>query len=493
MEKNNEYQKTQDNLLNSEAKLNLALKAAHMGAWIFDLEENKRYFDDQVCSLLGLNPNTFSGTAEEFYATVHPDDQEKIKIAINKTISQGIAYKPEFRVIWPDKSIHEITARGELVSGINGNSKLINGIAWDITERKKMEKSLFDAEIRYRTLFEQSPDGIVIIDPETANILEFNETACEQLGYSHEEFLKLNIADIDISETREETKKRIKKVIHDGRNDFETLHRTKQGKTRNIHVTAQNIDILGDSIYYCTWRDITEQKKGQLAIENFLHILTHDLRGPLGPVLGFSDLIQDADLPLEEIKKFAGFINENGKKILNLIESYLLLLKIELGQAKLIKKPKNIFEIMEEIKKTFSVVKNYGSNLRVLPISPGGDYISTDFVNKKVSIDEVLFSSLLSNLLQNAAEEAVKTDRQVLVNAYNNHDCLCLNFSNCGEIPDEIRDRLFQKFVTGKTTGTGIGLYSAKLIAEAHGWEIIYQPSPGKTCFVVKIPYEEKE
>jgi signal transduction histidine kinase len=46
---------------------------------------------------------------------------------------------------------------------------------------------------------------------------------------------------------------------------------------------------------------------------------------------------------------------------------------------------------------------------------------------------------------------------------------------------------LFQKFVTGKSTGTGIGLYSAKLIAEAHGWELIYEPLPGKTCFLIKI------
>jgi PAS domain S-box-containing protein len=142
-------------------------------------------------------------------------------------------------------------------------------VVLDITERKRAEASLRDAEIRYRLLFDQSPDGIVIIDPETACFLEFNETACRQLGYSREEFARLSIFDIEQAETHEDTKKHIAKVMREGRNDFETLHCTRQGEIRNIHVTAQITVVLGRQVYHCVWRDITVRKRSEEALKDY--------------------------------------------------------------------------------------------------------------------------------------------------------------------------------------------------------------------------------
>ncbi|MDD4907443.1 MAG: PAS domain S-box protein [Candidatus Omnitrophica bacterium] len=131
---------------------------------------------------------------------------------------------------------------------------------YEIRRSKAAEAALRDTEIRYRLLFEYSPDGIVILDPDTARPIEFNETACRQLGYSREEFARLSVSDFEIIETSEETRARIAKVIRAGRDDFETRHRTKQGEIRNIHVTAQTIEIMGRLVYHCVWRDITERK-----------------------------------------------------------------------------------------------------------------------------------------------------------------------------------------------------------------------------------------
>jgi PAS domain S-box-containing protein len=129
------------------------------------------------------------------------------------------------------------------------------------SDRKRVENAILDTKTRDSLLFEHSPDGIVIIDPATARFLEFNETAHRQLGYSREEFSRLSISDLDISETPDETRSHIQKVIREGWSDFETLHRTRQGEIRNIHVTAQYTDLMGHPVYYCIWRDITERKR----------------------------------------------------------------------------------------------------------------------------------------------------------------------------------------------------------------------------------------
>lgn len=111
--------------------------------------------------------------------------------------------------------------------------------------------------------FDYSPDGILIVDPETAKFLEFNLAAHENLGYTREEFSRLSIFDVEARESVEETKERIARVIRDGKADFETLQRTKTGESRNVFVTAQYVEFGGKHTYFCTWRDITELKRAQ--------------------------------------------------------------------------------------------------------------------------------------------------------------------------------------------------------------------------------------
>lgn len=86
----------------------------------------------------------------------------------------------------------------------------------EIIERKQIEKELKKEELRYRTLFEQSPEGIVLIDPETARHIDFNEIAHQQLGYSRDEFIQMRVSDYEAIEKPEDTKARIEKILREG-------------------------------------------------------------------------------------------------------------------------------------------------------------------------------------------------------------------------------------------------------------------------------------
>ncbi len=126
----------------NQSRLDLALRSAHMGVWHWDIVENKRWFDDQVCHLLGVDPTQFSGTADAFFNVVHPDDRAAVKAALARSIEQDAPYETEYRAVWADRSVHYITARGKVIQDDKGRPVRINGLLWDTTEHKQMEEEL---------------------------------------------------------------------------------------------------------------------------------------------------------------------------------------------------------------------------------------------------------------------------------------------------------------------------------------------------------------
>jgi signal transduction histidine kinase len=222
-------------------------------------------------------------------------------------------------------------------------------------------------------------------------------------------------------------------------------------------------------------------------LQDYVNILLHDLRTHVNSVIGFSDLLLEGSYSPEAAKDFLAIINKAGNKMSGMINNYLLLEKIKHGQATLKKMPIGILSFFNDIKKTFTDLKT-SERFLVAFKKNETDPLDVNLLKKEVAINHSLFSTLLSNLLNNAIE-ACATDDRIGVNIYEEDKILCISISNPGEIPEKIRENLFQKFVTGKEKGTGLGLYSAKMVAEAHDGELIYEPLPGGTRFIVKVPF----
>jgi len=136
-------------------------------------------------------------------------------------------------------------------------------IKLDITERRRAEAALAAESTRRRILFEQLPDGIVVLDPASGRIVEFNKAAHQQLGYTREEFAALTLPDVIADKNAEEIRAVIEEVTRDGRADFESLHRTKQGETRIVRITAQKMEVQGQALHHGVWRDITNSRRAE--------------------------------------------------------------------------------------------------------------------------------------------------------------------------------------------------------------------------------------
>jgi len=105
-----------------------------------------------------------------------------------------------------------------------------------------------EAELRFRAIFEQAPYGIVIIDTD-GKLLEFNEAAHRDLGYSREEFAKISLSDIDPYETPEEIQASMKKVLEAGEAEFEVKHRTKAGYIRDVNIITRVVNLSGSRVF----------------------------------------------------------------------------------------------------------------------------------------------------------------------------------------------------------------------------------------------------
>jgi PAS domain S-box-containing protein len=134
-------------------------------------------------------------------------------------------------------------------------------------ERKQARRNNRESEDRYRTLFNLAADSIVLIDPITSEIVEFNDSAHKNLGYSREEFKKLRIKDLDVYESPDlffERSEKLRKGIFV--DSFETKQKGNDGVIRDVHISGTLITIGERQYILSIWHDITERKQIEYAL-----------------------------------------------------------------------------------------------------------------------------------------------------------------------------------------------------------------------------------
>lgn len=114
------------------------------------------------------------------------------------------------------------------------------------------------SNVFYKTLFDICADSMVAISVDVGKIVDFNENACNSLGYTRDEFLKLDIIDYDVTETPAEMMEHIERIAQKGEETYFTKHRRKDGRILDIEVRARFIEINKDKFIFCIWRDMTE-------------------------------------------------------------------------------------------------------------------------------------------------------------------------------------------------------------------------------------------
>ena len=252
--------------------------------------------------------------------------------------------------------------------------------------------------------------------------------------------------------------------------------------------------------------DITERKKSEIELKiakekaeesdklktAFLANMSHEIRTPMNAILGFSELLNDAELSLESRKEFIRLIGESSKMLLNLIEDIIDIAKIEAEQMKIMKSPCHINLILDELNNYFTNELNKTSNSEItIKVAKGHDDPKFAIIS-----DPLRFRQVMSNLIGNAVKF---TDKGTVEFGYEILDTKSVQFfvkdTGIG-LSHEKLQIIFERFrqaeesTTKEYGGTGLGLTIARKLIELLGGKIWVKSELHKgSTFYFTLPY----
>lgn len=254
----------QQQIIKREKQLQDAQKVAKTGSWYLTIAgENQLEWSDETYHIFETPVGT-TMTYARFLEMVHPADREKVDKSWQAALQTGI-YHVEHRILtgsgqkWVSERAHfEFDSTSQLKSAV--------GTVQDITEKKETEDSLLESKNLYKTLFNNSPFALGIVDKSSSRFLVVNETACTVYGYTNEEFLKLSLYDIRVPEEHELLKSQLSGENY-SRDRSVRAHKKKNGQVMYIEPSITSMSYKGHDAYLIAIKDITAEIKAEKELQ----------------------------------------------------------------------------------------------------------------------------------------------------------------------------------------------------------------------------------
>ena len=157
-----EQKRTEEALRDSEERLRLAQKVAGIGTFERNIRTGVNTWTEEMESMYGLPHGGFGRTRKAFEEQVHPDDRSEVIKLVERALKTGQPTSGEWRVMWPDSSVHWIAGRWQVLTDESGEPSRVVGVNMDITERKGSEERLRE----YEQVVESAEDMIGVVDRE---------------------------------------------------------------------------------------------------------------------------------------------------------------------------------------------------------------------------------------------------------------------------------------------------------------------------------------
>ncbi len=475
-------------------------------------------------TLASLNPafETITGWSctewlgKPFAPLLHPDDVPLALGLFQRAVQGETLSLFELRIVSKpgDLLFGEFTVTPQIE---NGATVGILGIARDISERKRTEETRLRAELaeaakqdlekevaertraedalrrseeRYRELFENANDAIVITTLDGI-ITDINRAFETMVGRSREDLIRQNYTQFVTPEAAVEGEERTRRALagEEISEIFEFAFVRKDGSIVPVETRARLIrDQEGQPLgLQGISRDISTRKALEQQRADFLAMLTHDIRSPLGVILGYTDLlledVQEADF--SEEKDLLLHLRNNVLTVHSLLANYLDLSRIEAGQLALFPIPVAINDLLRRVSQQYEAEIQHKFLTFTLELQAEVPMVKGD----QLALERI-FANLLLNAFKFTPEGGQVTVRSALHG--DEEVVVVVADSGPGIAPEEI-PLIFEKYRRSERAqfqvGTGLGLFIVKTLVEAQGGRIEVQSTPGQgSHFFVFLP-----
>ncbi len=490
-----ERKKAEEDLRSLSERLALATRAGGVGIWDFDVVNNRLTWDEQMLALYGIREDEFGGAYEAWRAGVHPDDRSPGDAEIQMALCGEKEYNTEFRVLWPDGSIHNIRAFAIVQKDDFGQPIRMIGTNWDITEIKSAEDALRKSEEKILLLLNSAAEGIYGLDTD-GNCTFCNNSCLRLLGYKHpDELLGKNMHWLIHGKYPDGTyfpveECRIFRAFHRGKGshvDDEVLWRADGSSFPAEYWSyPQHSDnvILGAVV---TFLDITERKN----FENQMKFKEQEL-------LQFSEALATAN---KKLKLLSSITRHDINNQLMVLMGFLSILKKKQQDDKseiYFRKIETAAERISTMVRFTREYENIGVDApiwqecrslvdKVSNVAPLGSVIVKNDLTPGA---EIYSDPLIEKVFYNLIENAVRYGGKITSICFFLEDCegekilICKDDGN--GIPSEEKNHIFER---GFGKNTGMGLFLSREILSITGITIIESGEPGKGArFEMTVP-----
>jgi PAS domain S-box-containing protein len=275
--------------LDGEQRLHLALEAGRMGTWEWEIEKARVSWSPMLEEIHGIPRGSFAGTFEAYQSDMHPDDRERVFGVVRNAVATRSPYQIVYRIIRPDGQVRWLEARARVLCDVNGQPTRLAGVCTDITERKREQDNLEESERRFRAVFGNALDPMLITSDERT-IRDANPAACALLRTTREALVGRPVRELEIPNERDEigpARWADFKAAGGQRGELRVLR--ADGTVAEVEYSATANVVPGHHL--AVWRDIASRKRAEELL-SFLAEASTILAGSLDYQAALSSVVR---------------------------------------------------------------------------------------------------------------------------------------------------------------------------------------------------------
>ncbi|MFP4345989.1 MAG: CHASE4 domain-containing protein [Anaerolineales bacterium] len=401
------------------------------------------------------------------------------------------------RITGLSRSVSEIATRGDLSERVTdqGGDEL-GRLTDDINE---MLAALQESNRRFETLFHSAADAIAVFDLE-GHFLEINEIACQRLGYTREELLRMTPADLDTPQHASRVPQRIEEILNAGTYFFEAEQRRKDGTIMPVEILGQLIEYEGRPAILSITRDITERKRLEeqlrqqdrmAAIGQLAGGIAHDFNNILTTITLYTQLVLEDSSTEPQMEQKLNVVLGESHRAAKLVRQILDFSRSAPMEARPVDLNAFVMEVADILKRTLPANVHF-----LVEMEPN---------SHTVHADPTRIQQVLLNLVMNARDAMpyggelrirlskleVREGEEPPVEEMSVGNWICLAVKDTGNgMPPAVLSHLFEPFFTTKgPNGNGLGLAQVHGIVKQHeGFIDLETREKRGTTFYIYLP-----